>query len=61
MMADQLAKGSALDIPAGYGSQEPGVRIAAVYAPRSRLTSSSMADTFSVSPYPRSLARIRKL
>ena len=53
----------ALDIPTGYGSrgsQESEARMAAVYAPRSRPTSSRAVESFWVSPYPRPLARIRK-
>ncbi len=46
-------KGSAIDIPAGYGnrgSQESEARMAAAYAPRSRLTSCNVAECFSTSP-----------
>ena len=47
------SQGLALDIPSGYGSQEPGVeevRMAVLYAFSSRLTSSSEFINVAVSP-----------
>ena len=58
----QLAKASALislrDME--VRSQESEARMAAVYAPRSLLTSSNAAERAWLSAYPRSLARIKK-
>jgi predicted enzyme related to lactoylglutathione lyase len=55
----KLAKGFALDVPAGYGSQESEARIADAYALSNRLTSSNEVVRLLVSPYPRSCARIK--
>ena len=62
------SQGLALDIPSGYGSQEPGVeevRMAVLYAFSSRLISSSefinVADRHSRDPEPESDSTVSPL